>query len=535
MLSQAVAQALKPLYKMRYLALITSIASILAALVSPWLMSQLVDQVTKGTYTDQIYFLIVTIVVAYLVTFALNYASSYVWTNMENKGAGLVRIYLFENVLHKNYRFFLNHQVGDINNKVLNDSEIYAKFRISAMPRFVLNVLQIVIICGVLFTIDLYMTGATVLFSLVFFGMHRVLNKRLRHSVRTERERFSELNNLTNEALQGITTIQLYGVETFFAHRFEHTVDDYEAVLLRYKMLENLLKTSTYTLVGIMSIFAIFSGIFFSGMINVTVSGIVAFYLFLPHLSEPIKALAQYSISSQNARAVKKRLEELLATEIREEQGLEIIEHIEQLELRDLGFAYENPGYHNQEQVLHDVNITLNRGDAVAVIGRSGTGKSTLLRLLKKQVDPTHGQILINGKATTDIDRGSYLKRISVLLQEPFMFDGNLAENIAFGQNYPEKVIRDAAELSCMSHFSMDESAIGLSGGERQRVGLARALACEFDVLILDEPTSELDKNTENRVIENLKQLQQERQFIMIVVTHSENVLTKLCNKQLHL
>lgn len=530
MLSNEIKQALIPIYKLRYFALLASIANILVALVSPLLMSQLIDEI-NNYYGQNPYFIIGSILGVYALAFVLNYIGKYTWSNMENRGAGIVRAYLFKNVLHKNYRFFMDNPIGYINSKVINDSYLYAKYKISSMPMLVLNILQIIFICAVLFTINVYMTIASMLFSIVFFLVHMYLNRHLRISTKKERESFSNLTNIANETLMGINTIQLYSVEDFFAHRFEKSVDKYERILLKNKMNENLIKSSTTTLVGIMTVVSILVGLFFVNVGNVSAGGIVAFYLFLPYLSQPIKELAEFNIALQAAKAVEERLEELITEEVRIEEGLEKIDEIEKVECKNLSFSYSE----NNEFVLNNVNISLNRGDSIAIIGRSGTGKTTLLRLLKKQLEPSYGEILINGKNKTQIDRQSYINRIAVLTQEVFIFDSTLNENISFGKKYPEKTIRNAATYSCIDHFSMDENSFGLSGGERQRIGLARALACDFDVLILDEPTSELDKKTEDQVIQNLKKLQQERNFIMIVVTHSENLLTKLCNKRLEL
>ena len=532
MLSDEIKKTLAPIYKLRYMALFTSILTILVGLISPFLMSQLIDEITSNYtgYTTNIHFMIGSIVGLYIFSFILNYISRYTWINMEKRGAGMVRAYIFKNVLHKNYRFFMDHPIGDINSKVINDSYLYAKYKISAMPMIALNLLQMLVVIIVLFNIEFHMAGATIAFSFIFFIVQTYLNKNLRHTTKKERESFSNLTNIANETLMGINTIQLYTVEDYFAKRFEKEVDKYEHLLLKHKVDEVLVKLSTTTFVGFMTIVAILVGLFFAEIGDVSIGSIVAFYLFLPYLSSPIKELTEFNISLQTANAVKERLEELITKEVRVDNNLEKIDKIEQVEFKDLSFSYNN-----KEFVLDNINITLNKGDSVAVVGRSGKGKTTLLRLLKKQIEPTHGEILINGKNKTQIDRQSYINRIAVLSQEIFIFDSSLHDNIALGKDYPEKTIRDAATYSCIDHFSMDESSFGLSGGERQRVALARALACDFDVLILDEPTSEIDQKTEDKIIDNLKRLQAERQFIMIVVTHSENLLEKLCDKRLHL
>lgn len=530
MLSKEINNALKPIYKLRYLVLFVSGITILVGLITPNLMGILIDDINYNNGYNS-YFIIGSIIGTLALYFFLDWMQSYAWHNMENKGAGLVRSHIFSNVIHKNYRFFMDHPIGDVNNKVLNDSYIYAQNKISTMPTLVLNFIHILAICSILFYKNIYMTIAAIIFSVLFFVLYSYINKYLRkHSIR-EREGFSSLMNTANETLMGVNTIQLYTVEEYFARRFEHSVDKYERLLIKLKLFQSLAKSSTTVLVSMMTVFSVLVGIFFVNLETISIGSIVAFYLFLPRLSDPIKNLADFNISLQTAKAVENRLEELITTEMRKETNLEKIDKIEQLSFNNLGFTYPN----SAEEVLKNVNVTLNRGDSLAIIGTSGTGKTTLLRLLKQQVYPTSGEILINNKNHTQIDRLSYIERIAVLTQEVFIFDSSLQENISFGKKYPEKLIRDSAKLCMIDHFSLDEHAFGLSGGERQRIGLARAIACDYDVLILDEPTSNLDAQTENKIIENLKQLQNDKNFIMIVVTHSESILNKLCNKRLEL
>ncbi|MCL1996327.1 MAG: ABC transporter ATP-binding protein/permease [Defluviitaleaceae bacterium] len=530
MFYQEIQKVLTPIYKLRYLTLFLSAVSILMGLVPPYLMGILIDDITYyGGH--RAYFIIGSLIGVLVLGFFLDWSQSLAWNNMINKGAGMVRSYLFENVLHKNYRFFIDHPIGDINNKVINDAYLYTQNKIAAMPTILLNFMHITVILVFLYHMDVYMTVAAMIFSVVFFAVCAYINKFLKKSSIKERKGFSALMNTANETLMGINTIQLYTVEDFFAHRFEKSVDKYEKLLIRLKLFQSLTTSATTSLIGIMTAFAVLSGIFFLSIERITVGGVVAFYLFLPRLSEPIRNLSNFNIEGQTAKAVAERLEELITKEVRPKTELEKIEHIEQLGFKNLGFRYPD----TEEAVLSNINMELVRGDSVAVIGTSGTGKSTLLRLLKRQVDPTQGEILVNGKNHTTIDWHSYIDRIAVLTQQVFVFDATLQENISFGKKYPEKKIRESAEISMMGHFSMDEQAFGLSGGERQRIGLARAIACDYDVLILDEPTSELDSKTETKIIENLKALQQEKKFIMIVVTHSENVLNNLCNKRLEL
>jgi ABC-type multidrug transport system fused ATPase/permease subunit len=300
--------------------------------------------------------------------------------------------------------------------------------------------------------------------------------------------------------------------------------------LSNLKYWETLSKAGSNSILSIISVAAILAGIFYlSQGGDITIGTIIAFYYFLPRLKEPVMALTDFNIQMQNAKAVESRLEELLVNENLDTIALDKISNISQLEFENMGFGYPD----DEDMILHNLNFKLKSGDSLAITGPSGTGKSTLMRLLMGQALPSEGKILINNKNCTNIDSESYTARIAILPQDVYVFDSTLHDNIDFGRSFPEKQIRDAASLSLLDHFSMDENALGLSGGERQRLGLARALVSDYDVLILDEPTSELDSDTENKIIENLKKVQQSNGCIMIVITHSANVLEKLCDKQL--
>ena len=523
---------LRPLHKRRAVVVLISGLYILAGLLPPYLIGMLIDEIYPYFGESSAYlFMIGTIISLLLICFLLDWLKEYLWKDLINRGAGIVRSFFFENVLHKNYRFFMDHPVGDINNKVINDSYLYVQTRLMMFPTLFLNLVHIVVLFVLLFVLNAYMMLMTVVFSLVFFVIYIQINKYLRKSAVKEREGFSTLMTEVNETLTGIDTIQLYAAEDYAAKHFTKLVDSYEHRLSRLKYWQTLSKAATNAVTSIIPVAAILAGIFhlaYGG--TITIGTIIAFYYFLPRLKEPILALTDFNINMQNAKAVEKRLEELLAKEVREQVQLEKISKIDELEFKDMGFAYPDG-----ETILSGLNVKLQRGDSLAIIGPSGTGKTTLMRLLMRQIIPSEGEISINGKNYTGIDQVSYIARISVLPQDVFIFDSTLHDNISLGKDYCEKQIRDVAKLSAIDYFSMDENALGLSGGERQRLGLARALASDYDVLILDEPTSNLDAETECAIIENLKEVQRTTNCIMIVITHSENVLEKLCTKQLEL
>ncbi|MCL2397246.1 MAG: ABC transporter ATP-binding protein/permease [Defluviitaleaceae bacterium] len=534
MLSKKIRRVLRPLNKARYFAASLKGLDILASLLPPYLMGILIDDLnqTGGSSAPMLIAAILGILAAY---FVLDWMQDYLWNKMIYKGTGMVRSYLFHNVLYKEYRFFadkgIDHTIGDIENKVIHDAAYYAKNRLVMIPMLLLSILHIGVILAFLFAINVPKTLATVAFSAAFYLLYRHINKHLRKNAVAEREGFSELLNTANETLMGINTIQLYTQEEYFANRFEHSVDKYEDFLIRLRKWQALAQSVANNIMVLMPVAAVGLGIFFAAGGYISIGGIVAFYLLLPRLSEPIKNLTDFNMGLQHARAVESRLTDLLDTTGSNDANLEKIDKIRSLEFSNISYGYED----SNEEVLHDISFKLAPGDALAIVGPSGTGKTTFLRMLKRQVSPTTGEILINGKSHHAINTHSYIDRIAVLTQEVFVFDGTIGDNVRFGKDIPDEKIAELMTLCALSGYNLNESAKNLSGGERQRMGLARALACEYDILILDEPTSDLDAATETVIIQNLKALQAKTGAILIIVTHSDNVLKNLCNKNLTL
>ena len=531
-LSAKITQTLRPLLGFRHGTVALKAVGILVSLLPPYLIGLMVDDLNTTGGENALGFIAV-IVGILVVYFFLDWAQDFLWHKMLYTGAGMVRSYLFSNVLHKDYRFFTEHSVGDIENKVIHDAEYYTKAKLAMMPTLYLNILHIGVILAFLTNMHLTKTLVVIGLCAVFYLLYSRINKLLRKTSKSEREGFSELLDTANETLLGINTIQLYNAEKFFDEYFEHAVDKYEGFLIRLRKWKSLAYSATGSIMAIIPVIAVLVGIVFAAAGHITIGGIIAFFLFLPRLSAPIKSLADFNIDMQTARAVEGRLEELLASnyDSHDYENLEKIDKIKSLEFVDISYSYAG----DDNEVLTDVCFGLVPGDALAVVGPSGTGKSTFLRLLKRQIAPTLGKILVNGKNCADINPASYLSRISVLTQDVFAFDDSIRENIRFGKDISDERVEALAKFCGLTDINLDDNAKSLSGGERQRMGLARALACDHDILVLDEPTSELDLATEVQIVENLKTFQKTKDTILIVVTHSDYVLKNLCSKVLPL
>ncbi|MCL2235122.1 MAG: ABC transporter ATP-binding protein/permease [Defluviitaleaceae bacterium] len=528
-LSKQMEQVLAPIYKQRVPVIFLKGVNILVSLLPPVFTGRLLDNLNAYD-GDQAFFYIGIIAAVLAIYFLLNWAQDYFWYRMEYTGTGLIRSFLFASAIRKDYVSLQKYSVGDMENRIVHDAGVYAHAKISMTPMLVLNIVHILVILGLLFSRDVPMTLATIAFAAVFFLVYKFINKHIRKAALKETEGYSEVLTYASETIAGVDTVQLYGEEEYFAHRFEHTVDKYEHFLIKLRKWKGLALAANNKIMGLLPLAAVFVGLYLyrADIIIVGIGSIVSFYLLLPSLADPIKSLTEFNIDAQNAKAVEGRLVALLAEETVHDSHLEFIDKIHSLEFSNICYKYEDG-----TEVLWDVNFEVKPGDALAVTGPSGAGKTTFLRMLKRQLHPSWGQILINGKNYQHVDDKSYIERIAVLTQNVFIFDDTITANIKFGKDISDEEVQKIAELCALGHLDLNDWATKLSGGERQRLGLARALACKYDVLILDEPTTELDLDTENKIIETLKAVQQENRCIFIVITHSENVLKNLCNKSL--
>jgi ABC-type bacteriocin/lantibiotic exporter with double-glycine peptidase domain len=528
-LSQKVDEALQPIYKQRIPVAFLKALNIMVSILPPLLTGMLIDNLIDagGDFALQLMAIIAGILV---ISFLLDWAQDYFWHKMEYTGMGLVRSFIFNNVIRKGYSFHSEHNVGEIEAKVIHDTEIYTHSKISSRPMLILNILHIAVILGISFFLNIHIALSVLGFSVVFFIFYRFVNKKLRGAATTEREGYTNVMVTANEMLSGVNTIQLYGEEKYFARRFSKIVDRYERFLVNLRKWKALAHGATNKIVSFLPLVAVFVGLSLYRADIISIGYITAFYLLLPHLAEPIKTLTEYNIDLQNAKAVENRLGELLVNDIKRRDDLVQIDKIHSLEFVNLCYKYENG-----TEALWDVSFKIETGQALAVVGRSGTGKSTFLRMLKRQLDPSWGDIRINGIHHRKVDEKSYIKRIAVLTQDVFIFDDSVRDNIKFGKDLTDEVLISKADLSALGKVKLDKNAKELSSGERQRLGLARALACEYDILILDEPTGELDADTENEIIENLKLLQEETECILIVITASKILANRFCDNTLEL
>ena len=518
MLRQLITEVLRPLraYKAATMAFCT--IAIIVGLIIPYAIGILLDGIEQPL--DYIFTVAGLIAVIVVADFLLNWTQNVMWFTLVFRSINLVRKHMYQALVHKDISFHNSTTAGDLSNKLLNDAADYAEIRAILLPMLFLNLLRISVVLIFLLIMSPWLALVCMGLYLVYLAMYTRLNRQLRTSSKRLTETYSTMQERANETLLNIDTIQMYRSQNFFSSRFGGAVDAHTDNQQKLQLWKSLGQTATGTALELIPIIALVLGVILFQQNAITLGQIVAFYAFLPHLGEPFRNLADFNMSYQSVKGLEERLESIIFIPKQGKPKLKL-DGINSLELCNLHFSYSG-----DKPIFSGLNFSLRKGDIVGVVGASGAGKSTLIKLLANRLWAKG--VLVNDRAMNEWCEDSYLSQIAVLPQDTFLFDGEISDNIKLGRtndgsHYPEKI----AEAE-----NIVDQAISLSGGERQRIGLARALYCNIDLLILDEPTSALDEVTEEKVVTNLKDFFASRDIIVVIVSHRPRIL-EICNKKL--
>jgi ABC-type multidrug transport system fused ATPase/permease subunit len=377
----------------------------------------------------------------------------------------------------------------------------------------------------VMFRIDAPLTLATMAVAPLFFFIIRGFSRRIDEESRRYHENESALVSTVQESLSSIRAIQAFTLEPETRSRFRAQSEQ--------SLHANQRMTRTQLIYSACAGFAVSIGtalvVWVAGQQvmrgQMSVGDILIFLAYLGMLYQPMSTFSQSASVIQSARAQLERVFEIIdaVPDIKDRPNAIALRSVRgQVEFQNVSFEYE-PG----RPVLRELNLTLEPGQVVAVVGRTGAGKTTLASLLLRFYDPTSGAILLEGHDLRDLQLAWLRRQVSVVLQDPILFSATVADNIAYGKpGATLDQIREAAQRAQADEFIaklpegynaiLGERGVNLSGGQRQRLSIARAFLKNAPILILDEPTSALDTHTEEALLECLQELMRNRTTFII-------------------
>jgi len=383
-------------------------------------------------------------------------------------------------------------------------------------------------------SVALYLSPVLTLLSGVLFGLLAMLVRYRTASAEALGDRVAdaheEVQSIAQTGTQGIRELKLFGTTESFSRRFRTSVRRYTESTVELDRNQAAMESS-YQLVAMLLVFAILYVAMTQTSLGIGELGIFVFvvYRLAPQINGLNGLLYQLDGSLPHIVRTQRFLDELEANRRPDDASAPVPDTVDRVAFRDVSFAYD------EEPVVEDVDVAVERGEFVAFVGPSGAGKSTLAALLARLYEPDEGTITANGVPVDQFDVASWRSRVAVVPQDPYILDTTLRENVTFGaDDVSEAAFERACAAAQVTEFlddlpdgyetTLGDDAIRLSGGQQRRVAIARALVRDADVLVLDEATSDLDTALERQVHDAIESLGDD--YAVVVITHRLGAVT---------
>ncbi len=484
-------------------------------------------------------FICVVIIITIFFKNLFLYLSFTILNPIKNSIVTRLRAELYDKILHLPIGYFTEKRKGDLISRITNDVQEVEGSMVGALEGWVRDPITILINFTVLFIMSPQLTIAILIcIPAVGFVLGRI-SRSLKRQSNAAAIKLGESLSVLDETLNGLRVIKAFNIEGLLGDRY-NTLND-ELYRTKNKISKRRdLAAPTSEVLGVL----VFVGILWFGGRQVLNAELLAPSMFLAYLAmfynviNPVKSLSTSFSNMQKGSAAIVRIDEILKTAITVDEnpnGKKLASFTQNIQFKNAGFAYD------ERVILNDVNLTVERGKTIALVGSSGAGKSTLADLVPRFHDVTAGEVLIDGVNIKDYQLTSVRDHISIVTQEPILFNDTIAANIALGDpGASREQIIAAAKIANAHNFIMSkeegyDSNIGdrgskLSGGERQRLTIARAVLKNPPILILDEATSSLDTESEMLVQEAINNLMTDRTSIVIAhrlstVRHADEII----------
>jgi len=437
--------------------------------------------------------------------------------------------YELKNDVYNHYQtlptsFFRTHNTGDLMARISEDVSNVRMYVGPALMYGINLIVLFILVISYMITVNakltLYVLLPLPLLSVSIYIVNSIMMKRSQEI----QKQLSALSTYVQEAFSGIRVIKSFVQEKHSFTNFKAEAEDFKDKSLRLAKVDAFFYPVIVLLIGISNILVIFVGgkEIMNG--NLTPGNITEFILYVNMLTWPVMALGWTTSQIQRAASSQNRINEFLEvknTLVSDKNVEKPLDGI--ITFKNVGFIYPDSGI----QAIENFDLEIKHGESVAILGTTGSGKSTLAHLLCRLYDPTEGEILVDGIPLRDYNVHEYRRQLGYVPQDVFLFSDSIANNVRFGsvdmpQERIERAVTDADLLRNIQDFPegfdtrLGERGITLSGGQKQRLSIARAIARDPKILILDDCLSAVDTNTENIILTNLKRIMDERTSVII-------------------
>lgn len=523
-----------PRRKLVFIGLILIVISRLASLVMPWKLRSLLDDVVPSKDFPALYdllwlvgfALLIQAVTSFLLTRILSVQAQYLISEL--------RAQVQKKVLSLPISFFDNNKSGALVSRIMSDVEGVRNLIGTGLVQLIGGTLTAIVTLVILIEMNAWMTLFVFLPVSIFGYVALRAFKYIRPLFRNRGKINAEVQGRLTETLAGVRVIKGFNAEEQENKVFEKGVDRLFQNVKKSLTATALMTSSSTFLLGLASVGIMGIGGYFMMQGEMTTGQFISYTVFLGFLIAPIVQMSNIGSQLTEALAGLDRTEELMnmtAEEDLEDRDVTLERLDGHLKFEDVSFSYEEG-----KEVLHNINFEAKAGNVIALVGSSGSGKSTIAGLTATFLNPKSGKVLMDGQDLSKVKLNSYRKYLGVVLQDEFLFEGTIRENILFPRpNASEEELQNAVKAGYVNEFTdrfedgldtlIGERGVKLSGGQRQRISIARAILANPKVIILDEATSNLDTESESLIQKSLTELVKDR--TTIVIAHRLSTIKK--------
>ena len=484
--------------------------------IIPILIREAIDGgITTGEYRVAVRYALIVLLVAVL-NGAFSFSGRYLLVKAAQHAVYHLRMDAFKAIQRHRMEFFDKTYSGQLISRITNDTERITRFLSFRVRMFVYSIFLIIVSLYYMARMNVALTGVALITIAVVVALNTTYARKVRPIYDKVRHQTGVIASVSTGSIAGVKTIKALSVEENIQGKFSKENEELYSLNVEATKITALYGNAPFLIMGT----AMSAMLYYGGraiMANtLTVGELTAFLTYMLTMTWPLRALGFTIGDIQRSLAAASRLFEVIDSapaEIDPPDAVELNNSKGEIEFRDVHLTY-----HTGKTVLKGLNLKIKPGERVLITGPPGSGKSTLLKLIARFYEPDRGQVLIDGVDVRKIKTSSLRKTVAYVPQEPFIFNRSLRENITLAKPDAsmEEIIR-AAKIAKIHDFIaslpegyetvVGEKGVTLSGGQRQRIALARALLLEPKILLLDDPVSNLDAETEEKLVGDLKDI----------------------------